>query len=83
MLSSLQRSTTDPNNGALQDIQPPTDPVNLLAWLVIGVMVFFIFFGSRFTSREPPEDLKANMHRRNLDDDNFDGDNNDNDDGIH
>ena len=55
--------------------------MNLLAWLVIAVMVFFIFFGGSFTSREPPEDLKANMHRRNLDDDN--NDNNDNDDGIH
>ena len=81
LLSNLQRSTTDPNNGGLQEIQVPTGPVNLLAWLVIAVLVFFIFFGDRFVSREPPEDLKANMHRRNLDDDN--NDNNDNDDGIH
>ena len=37
---------------------------------MIAVMVFFLMFGNR--TREP-EDLKANMHRRNLDDDHNDG----------
>ena len=82
MLGSLQRVSNDPNNtfthgggfSANEGLQPveqtPNDPTNILAWILIAVMVFFLMFGSR--TREP-EDLKANMHRRNLDGDHNDG----------
>ena len=88
MLGNLQRVASDPNNtfthgsgfsndAGLQPVQQnPSDPTSLLAWIMIAVMVFFLMFGGR--TREP-EDLKANVHRGNMDGNN----NNDSDDSIH
>ena len=81
MMGQLQRVSTDPNNtfthgGGFTNTGPvepepstPSEATNLLAWVFIAVLVFFLMFGNR--SREP-EDLKARMRRRNLDDDNND-----------
>ena len=88
MLGNLQSIATDPSStfthgqgftqtpsDGLQQLQqsPGQDPVNFLAWLLIGMMLVFLMFAS---NRADPEDLKANIRRQN-----FNGNNGNNNDG--